>query len=175
MKVQLLSIVGAVGILMVGGVGCSKDDSSRDAKTTAATTSTAQTTTSATVATTTSAATTTTGAAAGGTGAKVTIDGQAKQVDGPVVCATTDGKFSIAIGEVITGVIVGLEQDASKVRAVGLGDVNGVVLNFTDGVPGDTATATKDGNTYTIKGTASGSDSAGNQVSKPFEVVVTCP
>jgi hypothetical protein len=58
-----------------------------------------------------------------------------------VVCATTDGKFSIAIGDVITGVIVGLEQDASKVRGVGLGDVNGVVLNCTDGVPGDTATA----------------------------------
>ncbi len=71
--------------------------------------------------------------------------------------------------------IVGLEQDASKVRGVGLGDVNGMVLNFTDGVPGNTATATKDGNTYIIKGTASGSDSAGNQVSKPFEVVATCP
>ncbi|ULN39656.1 lipoprotein LpqH [Mycolicibacterium crocinum] len=105
----------------------------------------------------------------------MTIDGQPRQVDGPVVCSTNDGKFSIAIGEVITGVIVGLEQDASKVRNVGLGDVNGVVLNFTDGVPGDTATATKDGNTYTIKGNASGSDSNGKQVSKPFEVVATCP
>ncbi|WP_431231713.1 lipoprotein LpqH [Mycolicibacterium psychrotolerans] len=162
MTVRSLSIVGAVGILMVGGVGCSTDGSSSDATTTS------------TAATATSAATTTSAAAAG-TGAKVTIDGQAKQVDGPVVCSTTDGKFSIAIGEVITGVIVGLEQDASKVRVVGLGDINGVVLNFTDGVPGDTATATKDGNTYTIKGTASGSDSAGNQVSKPFEVVATCP
>lgn len=167
MKVRLLSVVGAVGILMVGGVGCSKDDSSGDTTTTSGTTPTAGTTTS--------AAATTTTAAAGGTGAKVTVDGQAKQVDGPVVCATTDGKFSIAIGDVITGVIVGLEQDASKVRGVGLGDVNGVVLNFTDGVPGDTATATKDGNTYTVKGTASGSDSAGKQVSKPFEVVATCP
>lgn len=162
MTVRSLSVVGAVVILMVGGVACSKDGSSSDA-----------TTTSTAAATTSVAATTS--AAAAGTGAKVTIDGQAKQVDGPVVCSTTDGKFSIAIGEVITGVIVGLEPDASKVRVVGLGDVNGVVLNFTDGVPGDTATATKDGNTYTIKGTASGSDSAGNQVSKPFEVVATCP
>ncbi|APE14581.1 lipoprotein LpqH [Mycolicibacterium pallens] len=167
MKVRLLSVVGAVGIVMVGGVACSKDDSSGDTTTASATTPTAGTTTS--------AAATTTTAAAGGSGAKVTVDGQAKQLDGPVVCATTDGKFSIAIGDVITGVIVGLEQDASKVRGVGLGDVNGVVLNFTDGVPGDTATATKDGNTYTVKGTASGSDSAGKQVSKPFEVVATCP
>ncbi|MCV7347059.1 lipoprotein LpqH [Mycolicibacterium rhodesiae] len=163
MTVRLLSVVGAAAILMVGGVGCAKDETSSDAKTTSA------------AATTASRAATTTSAAAAGAGAKVTIDGQAKQVDGPVVCSTTDGKFSIAIGEVITGVIVGLEQDASKVRAVGLGDVNGVVLNFTDGVPGDTATATKDGNTYTITGTASGSDSAGNPVSKPFEVVATCP
>ena len=50
-----------------------------------------------------------------------------------------------------------------------------MVLNFTDGVPGDTASATKDGNTYTIKGNASGSDATGKQVSKPFEVVATCP
>ena len=167
MNVKVLSVVGAVGIVMVGGVSCSKEDNSSDAKTTSATTSTAGTTTSASAAT--------TSAAAGGSGAKVTIDGQPKQVDGPVVCSTNDGKFSIAIGEVITGVIVGLEQDASKVRNVGLGDVNGVVLNFTDGVPGDTATATKDGNTYTITGNASGSDSNGKQVSKPFEVVATCP
>jgi lipoprotein LpqH len=151
MKVQHVSVVGAVAILMAGAVGCSKDDPSTDAKTTSATST----------------------VASGAT--KVTVDGQPKAVDGPVVCATTDGKFSIAIGEVITGVIVGLEQDASKVRGVGLGDVNGVVLSFTDGVPGDTATATKDGNTYTVKGTASGSDSAGKQVSKPFEVVATCP
>ncbi|WP_445170289.1 lipoprotein LpqH [Mycolicibacterium sp. Dal123E01] len=158
MRTHLVSAVGAVAILMVGAVGCSKDDSSSDAKTTSATTGAAATTT-----------------AARGAGATVTVDGQAKKVDGPVVCATTDGKFSIAIGDVITGVIVGLEPDASKVRGVGLGDVNGVVLNFTDGVPGDTATATKDGNTYTIKGNASGSDAAGKQVSKPFEVVATCP
>ncbi|MCV7019080.1 lipoprotein [Mycolicibacterium aichiense] len=163
MTARLLSVVGAVSLLLVGAVGCSKDDASRDATATS------------TTATTTSGAATTTSPAAAGPGAKVTIDGQPKQVDGPVVCSMTDGKFSIAIGEAITGVIVGLEQDASKVRVVGLGDVNGVVLNFTDGVPGDAATATKDGNTYTIKGTASGSDSAGNQVSKPFEVVATCP
>ena len=45
------------------------------------------------------------------------------------------------------------------VRGVGLGDVNGVVLNFTEGVPGDTATATK-GNTYRDRRRASGVDPA---------------
>jgi lipoprotein LpqH len=162
MKVQWLSAVGAVAILIVGAAGCSKGDSSSEAKTTTTTT------------TTTSAATTS--APAGGAGAaKVTIDGQPRPVDGPVVCATADGKFSIAIGEVITGVIVGLEPDASVVHTVGLGDLNGVVLSFTEGVPGNTATATKDGNTYKVTGTASGIDSTGKQVSKPFEVVATCP
>lgn len=164
MSVRLVSVVGAVAILTVGAVGCSKDDSSKDA-----TTTTASVVTSSAPATTTP----TTAVPAGAT--SVTVDGQPRPADGPVVCATTDGKFSIAIGEVITGVIVGLEPDASKVRGVGLGDVNGVVLNFTDGVPGDTATATKDGNTYTIKGNASGSDATGKQVSKPFEIVATCP
>jgi lipoprotein LpqH len=91
MNVNVLSVVGAVGIVMIGGVSCSTDDSSGDAKTTPATTSTAGTTTSASAATTT--------AAAGGRGATVTIDGQPRQVDGPVVCSTNDGKFSIAIAK----------------------------------------------------------------------------
>ena len=55
------------------------------------------------------------------------------------------------------------------------GDVNGVVPNFTEGVPGDTATATKEGNTYTVTGVASGVDPAGKQVSKPFQIVATRP
>ena len=91
------------------------------------------------------------------------------------MCSTTDGKFSIAIGDVITGVIVGLEPDASAVHNAGLGSVDGVVMNFTEGVPGENAGATKTGNTYKITGIASGVDSAGQQVHKPFEVNVTCP
>jgi lipoprotein LpqH len=94
-----------------------------------------------------------------------------------VVCSTTDGKFSIAIGEPIVGTIVGLEPDASVVHFVGLGNtVNGVVLSFTEGAPGNTATATKDGNNYKITGTATGTDTAnGQQISKPFEIDATCP
>jgi lipoprotein LpqH len=161
MNVQWLSAVGAVAILVVGAVGCSKGGSSTEAKTTSAATSSAPAAT---------------GAPAAGAGStKVTIGGQPKQVDGAVVCSTNDGKFSIAIGDMVSGIIIGLEPDASKVRDVGLGDVNGVVLSFTDGVPGQTATATKDGNTYTVKGTATGVDQAGQSVSKPFEVVATCP
>jgi lipoprotein LpqH len=77
---------------------------------------------------------------------------------------------------VITGVIIGLEPDASAVHNAGLGTVNGVVLSFTEGVPGNTATASKDGNTYHISGTATGvDDKNGQQVSQPFTVDATCP
>jgi len=106
---------------------------------------------------------------------KVTVGGQPQNVGGPVVCSTTSGKFSIAIGDVISGVIVGLEPDASVVHTVGLGTVNGVVMSFIEGVPGQNATATKTGNSYHVTGTAGGVDNAGQQVYQPFEVDATCP
>jgi lipoprotein LpqH len=109
--------------------------------------------------------------------ATVNVDGKPVNVSGPVVCATNDGKYSIAVGDMATGIIVGLEPDASVVHNAGLGTVDGVVLSFTEGVPGNTATATKDGNTYTITGTASGVTEANpaEQITKPFDIKVTCP
>ena len=92
-----------------------------------------------------------------------------------MVCSTTNGKFSIAIGDMLTGVIVGLEQDGSVVHNAGLGTANGVVMSFTEGVPGNSATVVKTGNNYKIAGTASGVDNSGQQVSKDFTVDVTCP
>jgi ipoprotein LpqH len=123
-----------------------------------------------------SSATTSSGTpAAAAAPAQVTIGGRPQNISGPVVCSTTDGKFSIAVGDMATGIIVGLEPDASAVHNAGLGTVDGVVMSFTEGVPGENATATKTGNTYRITGTASGVDNAGQQVHKPFEVNVTCP
>jgi lipoprotein LpqH len=116
--------------------------------------------------------------AAGAAGpAAVSVDGQPLSVAGPVDCSTHDGKFSIAVGDPITGVIVGLEPDASVVRGVGLGTVNGVVMSFTEGAPGNVANATKDGANYVITGTATGVDEANpaQQISKPFKIEVTCP
>ncbi len=90
-------------------------------------------------------------------------------------CSTKDGRFSIAISDPITGVIVGLEPDASVVHSVGLGEVNGLILDFTEGVPDQKASATKNGNTYRIIGTAGGTNNAGQQVHKPSEIVAACP
>jgi ipoprotein LpqH len=108
--------------------------------------------------------------------AKITVDGQPLPVTDPVDCNAKDGKFSIAIGQPFIGVIVAVEQDASVVHLVGLGEINGLNYNFTEGVPGQSATATKSGNTYHVTGTASGTDNKGKQqAAKPFTVDVTCP
>jgi ipoprotein LpqH len=165
MKRELLIAIAAATIV-AGVAGCSSGNKASGPSSSSAS-SAAASSGSAT-------ASSSTPVAAGG-GTKVTIGGQPQNVTGPVVCSTTDGKFSIAIGDVITGVIVGLEPDASTVHNAGLGSIDGVVMSFTEGVPGNNATATKTGNTYHITGNASGMDAAGQQVNKPFTVDVTCP
>ena len=174
MKRELLVAAGAITIVTAGLAGCSKsDDSSKEDTSTTSTSATA--TSSAASSTTSATAAPGTGSSDAGT-AIVTVDGNPLSMGGQVVCETSpEGKFSIQIGEPITGVIVGLEKDGSVVHGVGLGEVNGVVLSFTEGVPGNTATATKTDNNYKVSGTATGQDSSGKEVSKPFEVDATCP
>ena len=162
MKRELLITIAAVTIV-AGVAGCSSGNKASGPSSSSATTSSSATPSS----------TSTPTAAAGET--KVTVDGQPQNVSGPVVCATNNGKFSIAIGEAITGVIVGLEPDASVVHDVGLGSINGVVMSFTEGAPGNSASATKNGNNYHITGTATGVDNVGQQVSKPFTIDAACP
>ncbi|MDT5045139.1 MAG: ipoprotein LpqH [Mycobacterium sp.] len=163
-KRELSIAVATAATVVVGVAGCSSGNKASGPSSSSATSS----------ATTSSAPASSSTPAAGGP-AQVTVGGQPLNVGGPVVCSTTDGKFSIAIGEVITGVIVGLEPDASVVHNAGLGTVDGVVMSFAEGVPGENASATKNGNTYHITGNASGVDNAGKQVNKPFTVDVTCP
>jgi ipoprotein LpqH len=168
-KHELFTAIVAATIAVGGVTACSNDDESSSTSPTAAS--------SPSSAASSASATTSAPASSVAGSAMVTTDGQPRNVGGPVVCATNEGKFSIAIGDMITGVIVGLEPDGSVVHNAGLGDVNGVVMSFTEGVPGNDASATKDGNHYMITGTATGVDSANpaQEVSKPFEIDVTCP
>lgn len=85
--------------------------------------------------------------------------------------------LNIGIGDSATGIAVVMSPDASKVTSVGLGNVDGVVLGFQDGSGSGNASATKDGNTYMISGTATGVDMANpmQPMTKPFEIEVTCP
>jgi lipoprotein LpqH len=112
----------------------------------------------------------------GGGGPTVLIDGKNQNVSGSVVCSTTGGTVNIAIGAAATGIGAVL-TDASppEVKSVGLGNVNGVTLAFAPGGGGN-ASATKNGNSYQIKGTATGIDMANpmQPVNKSFEIDVTC-
>jgi lipoprotein LpqH len=165
---EVLAVAGGAAVLVVGLSGCSSDKKSEGASSATATP---------TVSATASASAGGVSAAAGSGTATVTIDGQPKDIQGQVVCATSGGNVNIAIGQAATGIAVIMAEDATTVTSVGLGNINGVALGFQDGAPGGNASATKDGKTYTISGTASGVDMANpmQPITKPFEIAVTCP
>ena len=108
--------------------------------------------------------------------AKVIIDGKDQNVQGTTVCTKTAGNVSIAVGGNSTGISVVLtDANPPDVKAVQLGNVNGVTLQYAQGGQGN-ASVTMDGNTYKITGTATGVDMANptQPVNKPFEIDATC-
>jgi ipoprotein LpqH len=115
----------------------------------------------------------------GSSTAKVTIDGKDQSVQGTTACTSAAGTVNIAIGGAQTGIgVVLTDANPPSVKSVGLGNVNGVTLGYTPGVPGaGKADVTKDGSKYKISGTATGVDMANpmQPVNKPFEIDVTCP
>lgn len=162
--------VASAAITAAGLTGCSSDNTSQD---NAYTSKTSENSSSSAVTASSGSVT----AAAGAGTATVSIDGQPKDIQGQIACTTVGDKVNIAIGQQTTGIGVMLSADASKVTSVGLGNVDGVTLGYQDGAPGGSATATKDGQTYTITGTATGVDMANptQPMTKPFEIKVTCP
>lgn len=106
------------------------------------------------------------------------IDGVDQKVNGTVVCMTSGGNVTISIsGGTSTGVAAVLtDANPPVVKSVGLGNVNGMTLGYSPGAQGN-ASATKNGNSYKISGTATGVDLANptTPLSKPFEIDVTCP
>jgi lipoprotein LpqH len=121
-----------------------------------------------------------TGTASSGTGqSKLTVDGQEQTLQGSVVCNSTGGNLQIGFGQATGGVgAVVSEGDDPVVRSVGLGNINGALLGYTEGTGQGNAEVEKDDKTYTIKGNATGTDMANPMaglVTKPFEFVVTCP
>jgi lipoprotein LpqH len=111
-------------------------------------------------------------------GAKVFIDGTDQNVSGTAVCLTSGSNVTISIGGAGTGVAAVLtNSDPPEVKSVGLGNVNGVTLGYSPSGGAGNASATKNGNSYKITGTATGVDMANpmQTVNKPFEIDVTCP
>jgi ipoprotein LpqH len=112
----------------------------------------------------------------GANNAKVIIDGKDQNVQGTTVCTKAAGNVSIAVGGNTTGISVVLtDANPPAVKAVQLGNVNGVTLQYAQGGQGN-ASVTMDGNTYKVTGTATGVDMANptQPVNKPFEIDATC-
>lgn len=113
---------------------------------------------------------------------QVTVDGQPQNVTGQVTCTPNGDNTNIGIGDAANGIgAVVSNANPPIVHAVGLGSVNGVTLGFSDAAPGagGNAGAQQSGKSYAIKGTATGVDMSNpqqpQQVTKPFEITVTCP
>jgi lipoprotein LpqH len=158
-KRGLTVTVAAAAILAAGLSGCSSNKSSTGSSGSP------------------SAASTSAGGG-GAAGTKVTIDGKDQQVSGSVVCTTAGGNVNIAIGGAATGIAAVLSDgNPPEVKSVGLGNVNGVTLAYTSGTGQGNASATKNGSSYKITGTATGVDMANpmQPVNKPFEIEVSCP
>jgi lipoprotein LpqH len=115
-------------------------------------------------------------------GPQVIVDGQNQNVSGQVTCNSANGVTTIGIGDPTAGVGAVVSSDNPPiVHSVGLGSVNGIALGFSDAAPNQAsnAGAAVNGKSYAIKGTATGTDMSNpqqpQQVTKPFELDVTCP
>lgn len=164
MKRSVTVAAAATAIVVVGLSGCSSNSSNKSSTSSSG-----------------SSSNQTSAAAAGSSGtfaAKVTVDGKDQNVQGAVACTTAAGNVNIAIGGASTGIgAVLTDANPPAVKSVGLGNVNGVTLGYTPGTGQGNASATKDGSSYKISGTATGVDMSNplRPVNKSFEIDVTCP
>jgi lipoprotein LpqH len=115
-------------------------------------------------------------------GPQLIVDGQNQNVSGQVTCSPNNGNTNIGIGDPTAGIGAVVSNDNPPiVHSVGLGNVNGIALGFSDAAPNQAtnAGAAVSGKYYAIKGTASGVDVSNPQqpqpVTKSFELDVTCP
>jgi lipoprotein LpqH len=115
-------------------------------------------------------------------GPQLIVDGQNQSITGAVTCTAAGANTNIGIGDATNGVGAVVSNDNPPiVHSVGLGSVNGVALGFSDAAPnqGGNAGAAQSGKSYAIKGTATGADMSNpqspQQVTKSFELDVTCP
>ena len=115
-------------------------------------------------------------------GPQLIVDGQNQNVTGQITCNSANGNTAIGIGDATAGLGAVVSNDNPPiVHSVGLGNVNGVTLGFSDAAPNQAsnAGAALNGKSYAIKGTASGVDMSNpqqpKQVTRSFELDVTCP
>ncbi|MCH5642362.1 MULTISPECIES: lipoprotein LpqH [unclassified Gordonia (in: high G+C Gram-positive bacteria)] len=150
-KVQIIPVIGVVGLAVTLSACGSDDDDSASVETN------------------------------NSGSATVTVGGESVDVTGKTVaCAEQNGKVVIGIGSATgTGAIGATvtSGDSPQVETVGIATTDGVNYGWVKGT-GKNATATKDGKNYTISGEVTGvslsNPTAGPQT-KQFEMKVTCP
>ena len=87
------------------------------------------------------AASSSSAAPAAAAGPQLTIDGQNQNVNGQITCNVAGDNTNIGIGDATNGVgAVVSNANPPIVHSVGLGNVNGVALGFSDAAPGQVAT-----------------------------------
>ncbi|GFG64594.1 lipoprotein LpqH [Mycobacterium kubicae] len=155
MKRGIVVGVAGVGIVVASCAGCSSNKSNQGASNSP-----------------------TPGAAA----PQVIVDGKNLNVTGPVTCNPNGDNINVGIGDAANGIGAVVSKDNPPiVHAVGLGTVDGITLGFSDAAQGQggSAGAAASGKLLQIKGTAVGPDLSNpqepRQVTKPFELTITCP
>lgn len=120
--------------------------------------------------------------AAAAAGPVLTVDGQNQNISGQVTCTAAGDNINIGIGDPTAGLGAVVSNGTPPlVHSVGLGIVNNVALGFSDAAPNQSgnAGAAVNGKDWAIKGTATGTDMSNpqqpQQVTKPFELDLTCP
>lgn len=155
MKRGIVVSVAGLAIVVMGCAGCSSNKSNTGASSSAP---------------------------AAPTGPQVIVDGKNLNVTGAVTCTPNGDNINIGIGDASAGIGAVISNgNPPIVHAVGLGNVNGVSLGYSDAAKGQAgdAGAAVNGKYYQIKGTASGADVSNpaepKTLTKPFELDVTCP
>ncbi|AMU29901.1 lipoprotein LpqH [Mycobacteroides abscessus] len=113
----------------------------------------------------------------GGT-ATMTVGALAVVAGAPVRCDAYEQRTFISVAKDPDARGLTLTGDPPALETVNLGEVNGLKFMYYELLKkdGESATLTKDGKHYTVKGTVRGSDSQGTDgMIKPFRVDVTCP
>ena len=109
---------------------------------------------------------------------KVAVGGHGLSVSRPVTCAKTDHNINIAIGQAPT-LLTAVLTDANppQVNSVVFNNVNDDTLVYRAGSKSSwpRATATKNGNSYTIAGKATVLNSATHPATKDFTIEAVCP
>ncbi|WLP91634.1 lipoprotein LpqH [Gordonia sp. NB41Y] len=177
------SVLGAAALAVVL-TACGSDDSDSATATSATTSATTTGTSTATESDETSSTSTTdvseTGSAGVGRDASVVVDGDDVDLgDATVGCTEGGGRVTIGISGADIGAVgaVVTSGDSPEVESVGLGSVDGVTLAYQKDAGDGSGEATKKGDTYTIKGKATGIDISNptSVVTKSYEITVTCP